>query len=171
MLQSLIALILSLFTGFFSLFGLGGKTQTWNVTETNVKALSLTEYNYSMTTENSVGTVKTRTFAGVRLKDFLAAKGIDVQALPSNATVTVKTSDNYPSPTYSRSTILDNRTLIAWKEDGASIPLRLCPGSLRDANLYVQNVKSITLKYTPGAAEAPEDIIEVSFLLPSNTAA
>jgi len=145
--QSILSFFLSIIMAFFSLFGLGGKSQTWTVAKSDIDSLNLTTYSYSMKTVNSLGVEKNRTFTGVRLKDYLAAKGVDLNALPNGATLTVKTTDIYSAPTFSRTLILDDRTLIAWQEDGKTIPLRLCPGSTTDTKYYVKNLKSITLKY------------------------
>lgn|GEM_PF-2750204 len=121
------------------------KSQTWNISEASLKALGLQTYSYTIKTVNSVGTEKNRTFTGVRLKDVLLALGADLSVLSSSATLTMTTTDDYAAPTYSRALILDDKTILAWAEDGTAIPLRMCPGSLTDTKYYVKGVNTITL--------------------------
>jgi len=115
--------------------------QTFNITQSELSGL--TSYTYTMTTIDSSNTEKTRSFTGVRLKDFLQKKGVDLQALGSGATLAA--SDGVKI-TYSRNLILDDNTLIAWNENNSPIGyLRICPGSVTDANMYLKKLASITL--------------------------
>ena len=100
-----------------------------------------------VTTVNSVGTVdpQPRRFTGVRLKDYLAAQGVDMSALSGSAKLTVTSRDGRTQEC-SRSVIDSDRTLLAWEEDGKALsPPRLCPGNSSVTGDYLKEVVSIVL--------------------------
>jgi len=91
---------------------------------------------------------QTRTYTGVKLRDFLAKEGITVSALGSGAKL-VATDNKGRSVTYSYNDIVSDNTLLAWAQDGnpvADAP-RLCPGHTTGVNslLFWKEVSSITL--------------------------
>jgi len=95
--------------------------------------------------ENSIGEVSSRTFYGVRLKDFLTAQGVDIV---SGATL-VATSSDGKSVTLNYNEIISNSTLLAWDDTGSPLAQpRLCPcGSTgENANLFLKDVVSVELK-------------------------
>lgn len=98
-----------------------------------------------VTTVNQVGTKKERVFTGVRLKDFLAAQGVDIAALGTGATLVAKADDG-ETMTYTYSEIMSDITLLAWDDAGETLsPPRLCPCHATDSSRYLRGVVSITL--------------------------
>ena len=98
----------------------------------------------SMTFTDSIGETSTRSYTGVRLKDFLAAQGVPVASLRG---VTIRTSDAKMPDTAITSYLSDN-TLLAWEENGSALPApRLCPGDSSHAGDYIKYVVSIGLTY------------------------
>jgi len=98
-----------------------------------------------MTFTESIGETCTRSYTGVRLKDFLAAQNIDPASVRS---VTIKTSDTKMPDTAITSYMSDN-TLLAWSENGSALSApRLCPGDSSHAGDYIKYVVSIGLTYS-----------------------
>jgi len=99
----------------------------------------------SVTTINQAGTSKARVYTGVKLKDFLAAQGVNLAAVGSGAVLTAKADDG-ETLTYSYSEIMSDKTLLAWDDAGEALsPPRLCPCATTDASRYLRGVITITL--------------------------
>ena len=99
-----------------------------------------------MSFTDSIGQSSSRSYTGVRLKDFLTAQGVPVSSLRG---VTIRTSDTrMPDTPLSTAVVLSDNTLLAWTEDGSALPApRLCPGDSSHAGDYIKFVTTIILTY------------------------
>jgi len=102
---------------------------------------------------DSANRSSTRSFTGVRLRDFLEAQNIDPAAVRS---VTVHASDGDTNTVSNTAWILSNNTLLAWEEERiapTAVPRtalpepRFCPGDSGHAGYYTQYVVSLGLTY------------------------
>lgn len=117
---------------------------TFEVSVAKAKAINK-ENSATAKITNSIGEESTRIYTGVRLKDFLAAQGVDIV---SGATVTATSSDG-KSVTLGYSEIISNSTLLAWDETGTPLGQpRLCPcaSTGENAHLFLKDVVSVELK-------------------------
>jgi len=114
-----------------------------NVTIANLQAVGK-PVTMSMTFTDSIGQTSTRSYTGVRMKDFLAARGVPLSSLRG---VTIRTSDEKMPDTAIFSYMSDN-TLLAWEENGSALAApRLCPGDSSHAGDYIKYVVSLGLTY------------------------
>jgi len=120
-----------------------GKTQAFN----SINAAALQTRTLTLTYINDVGTVTTGVYTGVRLKDVLSACGMTPGA------VRIVSQDGLAKD-YTADMVNADDTLLAWhrnlsegKTTGPEnmIPPRMCPGSSGASDMYLKEVKTITL--------------------------
>jgi len=98
---------------------------------------------------DSIGRESTRVFTGVAIRDILEQNGVNLNNIPTSATLIVRTHDGLSS-TLNRATFMANTTLLAWHEvrDGTatdlSRPRLVFPSGL--SGNFLQQVVSIEFR-------------------------
>lgn len=108
---------------------------------TSGDAAALEVVTLEMTITNKNGESKTNSYTGVKLKDILAAIGVD-----SVTGVTVAATDDY-SADYTQDLVMADDTILAWAKDGEPLSdnsLQMCPKA-GTGNLFVKNVGKIII--------------------------